>query len=373
MNPSTASPQSPTEVVATPLPTPSAAGSEPKSVHFRGVDKSYGPTRVLTDFNIEVEAGSMVSFLGPSGCGKTTTLRILAGFETVDAGDVLVGGESVLGLPPNRRDMGMVFQSYSLFPNLTVGENIEYGLRIRKVGVGARASRRNELLEICGLGGMDARFPHQLSGGQQQRVALARALATRPQVLLLDEPLSALDATVRSALRDEIRRVQQSLGTTTIFITHDQGEALAIADRVAVMSAGRIEQYAAPEVIYSHPATPFAARFVGSINEFAVPREWRVGDHLPDDADGADIVFVRPENLTIAASPTGVLEVTAKTYTGERTMVRLARAGTGRAEWSASLSSADAAGLSLGERVSPRILAEVALRLPRTEAGGPWK
>ena len=352
-----------------------ALASDPKSVTFRGVVKSFGTTRVLTDVDIDIAAGSMVSFLGPSGCGKTTTLRILAGFESVDSGDVLVGGRSVLGLPPNRRDMGMVFQGYSLFPNLTVSENIEYGLRIRKIDAGARTARRDELLEICGLGDMGPRFPHQLSGGQQQRVALARALATQPQVLLLDEPLSALDATVRAALRDEIRRVQQSLGTTTVFITHDQGEALAIADRVAVMSAGRIAQHSAPETVYARPATPFVARFVGTVNEFAVPATWRPDDRLPDDPDGTEVVFVRPEHLAITPSPDGALEVTGTTYTGERTMVRLGRPdrlGAGPGTWSASLSSADAAQLRPGDRVSARVTAAPALRVPRAEAGGAW-
>src|SRR5690625_2668338 len=216
------------------------------SVRFERVDKSYGTTSVLREFSIDIEAGSMVSFLGPSGCGKTTTLRILAGSAAGEGGDVLVGRESVQRLPRTRRDMGMVYQSYSLFPNLSVTDNIEYGLRIRKVGASELKKRSDELLEIRGLTGMGTRFPHQLSGGQQQRVALARALATQPKVLLLDEPLSALDASVRASLRDEIRRVQQTLGTTTVFITHDQGEALAIADRVAVMNAGRIEQYSAP-------------------------------------------------------------------------------------------------------------------------------
>ncbi|WP_029089491.1 ABC transporter ATP-binding protein [Brevibacterium album] len=350
----------------------SASDREPMSVRFQDVRKSYDSTEVLRDFSIDIEAGSMVSLLGPSGCGKTTTLRILAGFEEVNGGDVLVGGRSVLSLPPHRRDMGMVFQSYSLFPNLSVADNIEYGLRIRKVDAGARRRRTEELLEVCGLAGMGSRYPHQLSGGQQQRVALARALATQPTVLLLDEPLSALDAAVRSSLRDEIRRVQQALGTTTVFITHDQGEALAIADRVAVMNSGRIEQYDAPHSVYARPGTAFTARFVGSINEFAVSPAWAPGAPLPIAADGAEVVFIRPEDLAITPQEEGFLQVKGQTYTGERTMIRLGRPGEEDAPWSASLASAQAGTVPPGTRVSATVTADPALRLPRAEAGGAW-
>lgn len=358
---------------ATKSPTTQAAADHRDtsiSVRFDRVSKSYGDTEVLRDFSIDIAAGSMVSLLGPSGCGKTTSLRILAGFEPVNGGDVIVGGESVLRLPPNQRSMGMVFQSYSLFPNLSVLDNIEYGLRIRKVDGGARRRRSDELLEICGLTDMGSRFPHQLSGGQQQRVALARALATQPKVLLLDEPLSALDAAVRSALRDEIRRVQQTLGTTTVFITHDQGEALAIADKVAVMNAGRIEQYSVPHEVYSHPATEFVARFVGSINEFAVPRDWAAGDRLTAAPEADDIIFVRPENLTVAPNDDGVLQVKRQTYTGERTMIHLGRPNGDDAGWSASVSSADAGSLQPGARVEVAATGDAALRLPRDNAEG---
>ncbi|HCG56165.1 MULTISPECIES: ABC transporter ATP-binding protein [Brevibacterium] len=353
-----------------PIQAAAKGRGESMSVRFDRVSKSYGDTEVLRDFSIDIAAGSMVSFLGPSGCGKTTTLRILAGFEPVNGGDVIVGGESVLQLPPNQRSMGMVFQSYSLFPNLSVLDNIEYGLRIRKVDGSARRRRSEELLEICGLTEMGTRYPHQLSGGQQQRVALARALATQPKVLLLDEPLSALDASVRSSLRDEIRRVQQTLGTTTVFITHDQGEALAIADRVAVMNAGGIEQYSAPDEIYSRPATSFVARFVGSINEFAVPANWATGDRLPITSDADDVIFVRPENLSIAARDDGFLQVKRQTYTGERTMIHLGRPDSETAEWSASVSSASAGALQTGTRVEAAVTADAGLRLPRAEAEG---
>ena len=264
----------------------------------------------------------------------------------------------------------MVFQSYSLFPNLSVSDNIEYGLQIRKVDAGARRRRTEELLEICGLTGMGGRFPHQLSGGQQQRVALARALATQPKVLLLDEPLSALDASVRSSLREEIRRVQQALGTTTVFITHDQGEALAIADRVAVMNGGRIEQYSAPHEVYSSPATAFVARFVGSINEFAVGRDWTIRDRLPVEPAPDDTVFVRPENLAITAAADGFLEVKHSTYTGERTMVHLGLPGDHSAQWSASLASADADAMRPGLRIDASVTAEPALRQGRNDTEG---
>ncbi len=207
--------------------------------------------------------GELVALLGPSGCGKTTALRLVAGLEQADSGRVVVGGADVTGQPTNKRDVGMVFQAYSLFPHLTAWQNVAFGLQMRKVDARQRRQRAGEMLELVGLSGFADRFAHQLSGGQQQRVALARALAIQPKVLLLDEPLSALDAKVRARLRDEIRRVQLEVGITTLFVTHDQEEALAIADRVGVMHSGRIEQLGPPTTIYSRPATPFVAEFVG--------------------------------------------------------------------------------------------------------------
>ncbi len=234
---------------------------------FAGVRKTFGSTVALESLDLQLSPGEFVSLLGPSGCGKTTALRVAAGFEKPDLGSVSVNARDITQLPAHKRNMGMVFQSYSLFPNLTVQDNIEFGMRTRKVDSVERQKRANEVLELVQLGPLAARFPHQLSGGQQQRVALARALAVRPEVLLLDEPLSALDAKVRGSLRDEIRRLQLSLGITTLFVTHDQEEALAISDRVGVMSNGRLEQLGTPREVYRQPSSAFVARFVGSMNE----------------------------------------------------------------------------------------------------------
>jgi putative spermidine/putrescine transport system ATP-binding protein len=235
---------------------------------FSRVRKTFGVTVALESFDLNVQQGEFISLLGPSGCGKTTALRIAAGFETADSGSVSVNLRDVTKVPPHQRNMGMVFQSYSLFPNLTVRENVEFGLRTRKLSAAERTTRSKDMLELVELGPLAGRFPHQLSGGQQQRVALARALAVRPEVLLLDEPLSALDAKVRASLRDEIKRLQRSLGITTLFVTHDQEEALALADRVGVLSNGRLEQLDVAREIYRRPVNAFVARFVGSMNEF---------------------------------------------------------------------------------------------------------
>ncbi|MFM7756429.1 MAG: ABC transporter ATP-binding protein [Actinomycetota bacterium] len=234
---------------------------------FTEVAKNFGTTVALESFSLDVHEGELVSLLGPSGCGKTTALRIAAGFERGDRGRIHLGGEDLGPLPAHKRNMGMVFQTYSLFPNMTVAQNIEFGLRTRKLDAVQRHTRCAEVLDLVQLSSLANRYPHQLSGGQQQRVALARALAVRPDVLLLDEPLSALDAKVRETLRDEIRSLQTELGITTLFVTHDQEEALAISDRVAVMSEGRIEQIGTPVDVYRNPRNVFVARFIGTMNE----------------------------------------------------------------------------------------------------------
>jgi putative spermidine/putrescine transport system ATP-binding protein len=234
---------------------------------FDNIRKTFGDNVALHGLDLEVRQGELISLLGPSGCGKTTALRIAAGFERADHGSIVVGDTDISSMPPHKRNMGMVFQSYSLFPNLDVSANIEYGLRTRKMPRSDSRARVVEMIELVQLERHANKYPHQLSGGQQQRVALARALAIKPSVLLLDEPLSALDAKVRASLRDEIRRIQTELGITTMFVTHDQEEALAISDRIAVMSQGNIEQLGTPAEIYRHPSTAFVARFIGSMNE----------------------------------------------------------------------------------------------------------
>ncbi len=231
-----------------------------------GVNKTFGDTVAVSDFNLSIEPGEFVSFLGPSGCGKTTTLRMVAGFEQPTGGVVTLAGEDITHARPSKRDVGMVFQSYALFPNMTVAENIGFGLKVKDVDKTEINSRVKELLDLISMPDKLKSYPHELSGGQQQRVALARALAIRPKVLLLDEPLSALDAKIRDELRNEIRRIQRQLDITTIYVTHDQEEALALSDRVVVMSRGLIEQVGTPFEIYNYPTTDFVASFVGRLN-----------------------------------------------------------------------------------------------------------
>ncbi|HEY4192967.1 MAG TPA: ABC transporter ATP-binding protein, partial [Mesorhizobium sp.] len=223
------------------------------------VNKSYGSNTVVQDFNLDVQAGEFVSFLGPSGCGKTTVLRMVAGFEEPSAGKIVVTGKDITNLKPNQRNVGMVFQAYALFPNLTVAQNIGFGLKVAGVARADIDKRVTEMLDLIKLPQMADRYPYQLSGGQQQRIALGRAIAPKPKLLLLDEPLSALDAKVRVSLREEIRAIQKELGITTIFVTHDQEEALSISDRIAVMYGGKAEQVGTPFEIYNRPTTKFVA------------------------------------------------------------------------------------------------------------------
>lgn len=277
------------------------------AVHLTDLHRVYGGVAALDGLTLHIEPGEFVALLGPSGCGKTTALRCLAGLEDPDSGTIEVGGRDVTSIPTNKRDMGMVFQAYSLFPHMTARQNVEFGLELRKQDKAQRRHRAAEMLDLVGLSAHADKYAHQLSGGQQQRVALARALAIEPQVLLLDEPLSALDAKVRTQLRDEIRRIQLEIGTTTLFVTHDQEEALAVADRVGVMSVGRLEQIAAPAELYSTPRSEFVADFVGLTNRLRCTVSGGhadvLGGRVPllegSAASGPATVLVRPESITI--------------------------------------------------------------------------
>ncbi|NBP49758.1 MAG: ABC transporter ATP-binding protein [Actinobacteria bacterium] len=235
-------------------------------LRLHGVSKRFGDVAAIDDFELVLGAGEMVALLGPSGCGKTTALRIAAGLERPDAGSVVIDGIDVTALPPDRRGLGMVFQDYSLFPHLTVVDNVGFGLRVRGVSLRASREESREALALLRIPELADRYPHQISGGQRQRVALARAIAIRPRVLLLDEPLSALDAKVRMELRAEIRSLQLQQGFSALFVTHDQEEALSISDRVIVMRDGRVEQVGSPREVYANPATPFVASFIGQTN-----------------------------------------------------------------------------------------------------------
>ena len=292
-------------------------------VQLTELTRVYGSTRALDGLTLHIEPGELVALLGPSGCGKTTALRILAGLDEATSGTVSVGGVDVSRVPASKRDMGMVFQAYSLFPHLTVLDNIAFGLKMRGKGKQDRVSRAADMLELVGLTAHRDKYANELSGGQQQRVALARALAIEPRVLLLDEPLSALDAKVRVQLRDEIRRVQLEVGTTTLFVTHDQEEALAVADRVGVMNQGRLEQLAAPAELYANPATPFVADFVGLNNK--VPAKVSGGtaallgisvSALPGSVEGDGVAMVRPESVVVTADPAGTSTVLSVSFLG---------------------------------------------------------
>jgi putative spermidine/putrescine transport system ATP-binding protein len=261
--------------------------TEKPGLTFAAVSKKFGETEALVSFDLAIQPGEFVTLLGPSGCGKTTALRIAAGFEEPTTGRVLLGTVDITRQPPHTRNMGMVFQSYSLFPHLSVVDNVGFGLKMRGAPRQSIHRTAEEMLELVRLGDLADRFPHQLSGGQQQRVALARALAIAPDVLLLDEPLSALDAKVRTDIRDEIRSLTRRLGTTTIFVTHDQEEALGLSDRVCVMNLGCVEQVGSPAQIYDHPASDFVASFVGEMNRIRI---------------GEESLSVRPERVRLVDS-----------------------------------------------------------------------
>jgi ABC-type Fe3+/spermidine/putrescine transport system ATPase subunit len=302
-------------------------------VELRAVTKRYGEVAAVDALSLGIRHGEFLSLLGPSGCGKTTTLRLIAGFEHPDEGSLLLGGEDVSSRPPYKRDVNTVFQSYALFPHLTVLENVGYGLKQRRVDRAARERRAREALELVRLTGFEARRPRELSGGQQQRVALARALVMEPRVLLLDEPLGALDLKVRRELQIELKRIQERVGITFVYVTHDQEEAMVMSDRVAVMNGGRIEQLAEPREIYDHPASQFVAEFIGETN-------------LIDS--GGERIAVRPESMelgpaggnglaaeVVAAMVVGPsLQWVVRTDDGQELLVRRQRTqANGAAEW----------------------------------------
>jgi putative spermidine/putrescine transport system ATP-binding protein len=347
-------------------------------LELRGVTKRFGNVVALDDVTLELEAGEFFSVLGPSGCGKSTALRIVAGFVVPDEGQVIVDGRDVTQTPPNRRDMGMVFQAYSLFPNMTARENVEFGLRIRGRRLEERTKRARELLELVGLAQLANRYAYQMSGGEQQRIALARALAIEPRVLLMDEPLSALDAHVRVQLREEIRRIQRQLGITALYVTHDQEEALSISDRLAVMSPGRPQQVGTPLEIYGEPATPFVAEFVGTMNRLesnvvdgrAGRLRWGATELTVKAARGRSdgsrvLVLVRPESVTLEPLPNGERpagalsgRIVSTVFLGPVTRIKVGTDDGG--ELAADVSSASAERLLVGTRVIAHFSAEEA-------------
>jgi putative spermidine/putrescine transport system ATP-binding protein len=344
-------------------------------LELQHLQKRFGDVVALKELDLALDGGEFLSLLGPSGCGKTTALRIVAGFERPTAGRVVVEERDLTPVPPNRRDMGMVFQAYSLFPNMTAGQNVEFGLRVRGRDRSDRRKQVADLLELVGLAAAADRYPHQLSGGMQQRVALARALVIEPRVLLLDEPLSALDALVRVQLREEIRRIQTQLGITTLYVTHDQEEALSISDRVAVMSQGEIEQIGTPADIYNTPETPFVAEFIGTMNRLEATitdadrgEVEHDGTRLAvDEARGLRrgervLVLVRPETLEVEPASNGATrgligEVVAHIFLGAITRLKVAA---GDRILSADIASARAGKLPVGMRVSASFPSESA-------------
>jgi putative spermidine/putrescine transport system ATP-binding protein len=331
-------------------------------LELKGVTRRFKDVIALNNLDLTVGAGELVALLGPSGCGKTTALRIVAGLDRADEGTVLVRNQAIDKLPAHKRNMGMVFQSYSLFPNLNAEENVAFGLKMRGASKAQRRDRAQELLNLVGLDHHAKRFTHQLSGGQQQRVALARALAFEPDVLLLDEPLSALDAKVRANLRDEIRALQIKTGTTTIFVTHDQEEAMSMSDRVAVMNGGKIAQIAEPDVLYHTPANEFVAGFVGQMNRIPAKLAGSKAMVLTNEVDAKfdwetqpdqAVALVRPESLAVEKAAAGNATVVARAFLGPMSKVMLETAegvsvdAIMTSEQSASLHSGDSVRLTV--------------------------
>jgi putative spermidine/putrescine transport system ATP-binding protein len=345
-------------------------GTPGVEVVLDGLTRRYGELRALDGLDLHIEPGQMVALLGPSGCGKTTALRILAGLDRADEGHVRVGGKDITSVPANKRDMGMVFQAYSLFPHMTVLDNVGFGLKMRGVAPKDRSARASQMLELVGLGDQRDRYAHQLSGGQQQRVALARALAIEPSVLLLDEPLSALDAKVRAQLREEIRRVQLEVGRTTVFVTHDQEEALAIADRVGVMSQGRLEQIASPEELYNSPRTRFVAEFVGLTNRLEAKTDGStasvLGSTVPllegSISHGEGLALVRPEALEVTPDEGGNATVVSRSFLGS--LSRVVCEVDGGVEVTVQAAGSTATDLLPGTRVRVTVSASPVLVVP---------
>ncbi len=328
-------------------------------VQLVNLSKHFGKVRALDGLNLDIAQGELVALLGPSGCGKTTALRALAGLQDLDAGSILVDSKDITFVAPNKRNMGMVFQAYSLFPHMNARENVEYGLRMKahRSSSSNRKKRAADLLELVGLSTHANHFPHQMSGGQQQRVALARALAIEPNVLLLDEPLSALDAKVRTQLREEIRRIQLEVGTTTLFVTHDQEEALGIADRVGVMRGGILEQIAAPAELYERPLTSFVAEFVGLTNPLPAKVSGGsaevLGVQVPTVAGsittGSGLALIRPEWFKVEASTSGNAKIFAVSFLGSTCRLTIDLADGARIR--VQIPSAEASNLGIGSNV----------------------
>jgi len=299
------------------------------SLVVAGLTRQFGTVVALDDFNLNVAKGELVALLGPSGCGKTTALRIIAGLEKTNAGRVQLNSKDITNDAAHIRNMGMVFQAYSLFPHLNVAENVAFGLKMRKVSKSVRSKKIDAILELVGLDHHHKRFAHQLSGGQQQRVALARALVIEPEVLLLDEPLSALDAQVRTNLREEIRRLQLELGTTTLFVTHDQEEAMAISDRVGVMNKGKLEQIDTPDALYNKPATEFVGTFVGTMNHLPTQlidgQVTLFGQSInalkSGNESGHVTALIRPEAITVKTDGVKNANVVTRSFLGASSRV----------------------------------------------------